>query len=144
MALEQGKDVYAMPGRMTDAWSRGCNKLIKQGAGIILSPREFVEEIYPFLLEKYEKQMKKEKYSLEIKKRAEDRNSSRGEKKQEFTEDEKILLEILDLVPKPIEEIYYQAKVKRESLTLQEVMEILLQLRIKKIVDEEGQYYFRV
>ena len=144
MALEQGKDVYAMPGRMTDAWSRGCNKLIKQGAGIVLSPREFVEEIYPFLLEKYEKQMKKEKYSLGIEKRAENRNSFRVEKKQEFTEDEKIVLEILDLVPKPIEEIYYQVKVKRESLTLQEVMEILLQLRIKKIVDEEGQYYFRV
>ena len=54
MALEQGKEVYALPGRITDTVSRGCNKLIKQGAGILLSPREFVEEICPMLKLKYQ------------------------------------------------------------------------------------------
>ena len=34
-ALEQGKDIYAVPGRMYDALSEGCNNLIRQGAGII-------------------------------------------------------------------------------------------------------------
>ena len=36
-ALEQGKDIYAVPGRMYDALSEGCNNLIRQGAGIILT-----------------------------------------------------------------------------------------------------------
>ncbi|MCR5594291.1 MAG: DNA-processing protein DprA [Lachnospiraceae bacterium] len=45
MALEQGKDVYALPGRVTDALSHGCNRLIKQGAGIILSPEEFITDM---------------------------------------------------------------------------------------------------
>lgn len=38
LALEQGKEVYALPGRVTDALSAGCNRLIGQGAGIALSP----------------------------------------------------------------------------------------------------------
>lgn len=39
-ALEQGKDVYVYPGRVTDSLSRGCNRLIAQGAGILQSPEE--------------------------------------------------------------------------------------------------------
>lgn len=45
MALEQGKDVYVVPGRITDRLSDGCNHLIRQGAGVIVSPEEFFEEI---------------------------------------------------------------------------------------------------
>ncbi len=45
MALEQGKEVYVVPGRVTDRLSDGCNSLIKQGAGILLSPQDFLEEI---------------------------------------------------------------------------------------------------
>lgn len=36
-ALEQGKDIYALPGRITDPMSEGTNALIYQGAGIIRS-----------------------------------------------------------------------------------------------------------
>ena len=50
-ALEQGKDIYAVPGRITDPLSAGCNRLIRQGAGILLSPEELVGEL-PFLSEK--------------------------------------------------------------------------------------------
>ena len=44
MALEQGREVYAMPGRLVDGLSSGCNRLIKQGAGLVLSIEEFIEE----------------------------------------------------------------------------------------------------
>lgn len=43
-AMEQGKDVYALPGRVSDTLSSGCNRLIKQGAGIICSVADFLEE----------------------------------------------------------------------------------------------------
>lgn len=46
MALEQGKDVYMVPGRVTDQLSKGCNRLIKAGAGILVSPKDFVEEVW--------------------------------------------------------------------------------------------------
>lgn len=45
-ALEQGKDVYALPGRVTDALSYGCNHLIDQGAGVILSVENLLEQLH--------------------------------------------------------------------------------------------------
>lgn len=45
MALEQGREVYAVPGRVTDALSAGCNKLIRQGAGLVAAPEEFLEDL---------------------------------------------------------------------------------------------------
>ena len=45
MALEQGREVFVVPGRVTDGLSEGCNRLIKQGAGILLSPEELLEEL---------------------------------------------------------------------------------------------------
>lgn len=47
MALEQGRDVYALPGRTTDPLSKGCNMLIRQGAGIVISPQELLKELKP-------------------------------------------------------------------------------------------------
>lgn len=44
-ALEQGKMVYAIPGAVTDALSRGCHKLIYDGAGIAYSPEIMLEEL---------------------------------------------------------------------------------------------------
>ncbi len=43
-ALEQGREVYVIPGRITDALSLGCLEMIKQGAGIITNIDEFAEE----------------------------------------------------------------------------------------------------
>lgn len=47
MALEQGREVYALPGRTTDPLSRGCNRLIMQGAGLVISPQELLRELKP-------------------------------------------------------------------------------------------------
>ena len=44
-ALEQGRDVYAVPGRISDSVSAGCNRLIAQGAGIITDMETFMEEL---------------------------------------------------------------------------------------------------
>ena len=39
-ALEQGKEVMALPGRISDPLSQGCNRLIREGAGILTSPED--------------------------------------------------------------------------------------------------------
>lgn len=45
MALEQGKDVYALPGPVTSPLSQGCHRLIQQGAGILISPEDLLDEM---------------------------------------------------------------------------------------------------
>lgn len=44
-ALEQGRDVYALPGPADSPLSEGCHQLIRQGAGILLSPQDLLEEL---------------------------------------------------------------------------------------------------
>lgn len=44
-ALEQGRTVYAVPGRLGDRLSDGCNYLIAQGAGILWSFEAVMEEL---------------------------------------------------------------------------------------------------
>lgn len=46
-ALEQGKDVYVVPGPITSAMSAGCNALLAQGASPIVNVEQFVERIIP-------------------------------------------------------------------------------------------------
>lgn len=43
MALEQGREVYALPGRVSDSLSEGCNRLIRQGAGVATCPEDILE-----------------------------------------------------------------------------------------------------
>jgi DNA processing protein len=42
-ALEQGKDVFVIPGRIGDELSVGCNRLIVQGALPVLSPDDILD-----------------------------------------------------------------------------------------------------
>ena len=42
-ALEQGKDIFAVPGRGCDVLSGGCNNLIRQGAFLADSPQDILD-----------------------------------------------------------------------------------------------------
>lgn len=44
LALEQGREIFAFPGRVGDVLSEGCNRLIAQGAGIISDISDFLVE----------------------------------------------------------------------------------------------------
>lgn len=45
MALEQGREVYAVPGRCTDGLSRGCNQLLRQGAAAACSAEDLINDM---------------------------------------------------------------------------------------------------
>ncbi len=50
-ALEQGKDVFVVPGNITSPMSAGCNHLLKQGAIPVTSVEDILEVIAPDQLE---------------------------------------------------------------------------------------------
>ena len=57
-ALNQGKDVYAVPGNITNPYSKGCNNLIKQGAIPYTEPDDILRVLFP---ENYQKSRKPSK-----------------------------------------------------------------------------------
>jgi DNA processing protein len=46
-ALEQGKEVFAVPGNITSPYSQGCNKLIQQGALPYTEPDDILRLLFP-------------------------------------------------------------------------------------------------
>lgn len=47
LAGDDGRDVFALPGSLGNPLARGCHRLIRQGAGLISSPEELLEEVGP-------------------------------------------------------------------------------------------------
>lgn len=61
-ALEQGRDVMAVPGRVGDRLSGGTNRLIKNGAGIVTSANDIISELKYFVFNKADEKNTEEKY----------------------------------------------------------------------------------
>ncbi|QOV19828.1 DNA-protecting protein DprA [Blautia liquoris] len=65
-ALDQGKTVFALPGRVSDALSKGCNYLLYQGAQVAYEPGCILEELGIFAgkTDKKEKNFSKEEQEV--------------------------------------------------------------------------------
>lgn len=120
MALEQGKDVYALPGPITSALSQGCNQLIQQGAGVLLSPEMLLEEMgigeYEFSV-KSDGKIKEKKKTLERK--------------------EIMVYSSLGLYAKNVSTV-----IEETGLPAQEVMRILTALEIQGYIKEISKNYY--
>ncbi len=113
-ALEQGKEVYAVPGQLDSKLSQGCHHLIHQGAGIYVSTEEFLQDM-SLTFESGEAVL--EEGNLEKR--------------------EKLVYSSITLLPKSSMEIQAET-----GLDLRELLEILLQLELKKKILElsKGNY----
>ena len=113
LALEQGRDIYALPGPVNSSLSNGCNRLIRQGAGILLSPEELLEE-----------------WGLMGKREGcEGEEEDKNEKMLET--DEKLVYACLGLFPKGIERIAAETRLEARA-----VMELLVSLQLQGYVRE--------
>ncbi len=108
MALEQGREVYVVPGRVTDRLSDGCNRLIKQGAGVLLAPEEFVEEIWTIYDRKYNRKNNgkcSEREKTEDNKNRVSRRWDTESVRRNLPPELEAIWEALDFTPRSTEEI---------------------------------------
>lgn len=115
-ALEQGKDIYAVPGRILDPLSAGCNALIRQGAGIIFDVSDFLNEL-GIGGGKEAVQLKLQKLLLE--------------------KDESMVYSCLSLRPKSTEEL-----LKETKLSMPQMADALAGLVLKELITETFQNYY--
>lgn len=116
LALEQGRDVFAVPGRVTDPLSSGCNFLIQQGAHMAISPNDILE----YLGMKCQKELiihEKDVNGLAKK--------------------EKMLYHCLDFRPRHLDEI-----LKKSGLSVGECMGILMELEFGGYVSRTANQYY--
>ena len=116
-ALEQGREVFALPGRITDCISLGCNKLIADGAGIISSPTDILE-------------------ALEMHK--DGQMQLYNEKNPNIlAKNDKKVYSCLDLKPKYIDDI-----IKESSLEISQVLSSLLLLELEGFIVQVSLNYY--
>ncbi|HEX5443532.1 MAG TPA: DNA-processing protein DprA [Pirellulales bacterium] len=48
-AMEQGREVFAVPGRVDSRMSHGCHQLLRDGAKLVESPEDVLEELGPLV-----------------------------------------------------------------------------------------------
>ncbi len=124
--LEQGKEIYAVPGRIGDELSIGCNHLIQQGAKLVLSVDDIIEDLEEF----YPKQVK-----IPM-------NFKKNQPKKIFNNnlletEEKIVYASLSLVPKHIETICCETK-----MSVSQLYPILISLQFQGIIRETQRNYY--
>ncbi|MBQ8315941.1 MAG: DNA-protecting protein DprA, partial [Lachnospiraceae bacterium] len=102
--LEYGKNIYAVPGRIDDVLSEGCNYLIKDGAKITVSAADIIEDI---------------KTVSASKKRGNNVQKCRNYEflKNILATNEKMVYASLRLMPKHIEEIQEETGLSPEDLS---------------------------
>ena len=110
-AAEQGRDIFAVPGRLEDSLSEGCNELIFQGAGIAISPERMLEIMG---------------------KNCEKSDNSKLFMQNVLARQENMVYSCLSLQPKTLEELCAAAKLPISSVT-ESVMLLQLQGLAKEI-----------
>ncbi|MEG1847795.1 MAG: DNA-processing protein DprA [Lachnospiraceae bacterium] len=138
MALEQGKEVYALPGRTTDALSFGCNHLIQQGAGIALSVSDFITEL------------REHSHILDTVLPAAAVKLKYGEQTEENRQDvilnnmQKKILQQMDEYPQSVETIYRKILEHdpSEQFGMPLVLQELVSLQMREIVAQKGAFYY--
>lgn len=118
MALEQGKEVYVVPGRCTDSLSRGCNKLLRQGAVAAIEPEDILEDM---------------NWNCQI--------HAKKEKEPVLSEIGQNVYEVLDILPHTQDEILDKLYKNNKKYTIAQLCQGLIELELAGIVQRTyGQY----
>ncbi len=128
-ALEQGREVFAVPGKIDNPTAFGVNNLIKQGAKLISSVEDIIEELAPRLKNLMQDEKKQDK--------SENRrgvNDQGAEKDMSLTprnlnqEEARVFAHLND------EAIHVDEVTSQSGLSVSQAMSVLLKLELKHLV----------
>jgi DNA processing protein len=112
-ALEQGREVFAVPGNVGTESSRGTHRLIKEGAKLVESSEDILEEILPQWTGERETTPKVET------------------PRPDLTEEEKVLYELLGETP-----LHIDVMIRESRLDPGKVSSLLLNLELKGMISQ--------
>lgn len=141
MALEQGREVYVIPGRITDPLSVGCNRLMKQGAGVVSDFAELIHEVQELHARQWQTKRVNVKASKDYVNPQIKNDKEQQPLKSELSPIQQEVCRILYLEGKSVQKIYTELceKVQVDISTFSN--ELFELERMKKICQKEGYYY---
>jgi DNA processing protein len=130
MALEQGKEIFAVPGRITDRLSDGCNDLIRQGAGIALAPEDIISCFTGSIQE-----------SGICEHTDSSRSSESNVRYQSLSPLEKSVLDAMDIYPISASEIAEKLEKDNIKEPVSVILQTLTMMQISGLIENQGSYY---
>ena len=127
LAGEQGREVFAVPGFVKAEQSRGPNSLIKDGARLVESAKDILEELLPQLDPAFRARLAEGAGTV-------------AQPKVPFSLDETLVYDALSVLPQPVDEV-----IRRSGLPAAQVAAILLSLELKNCIRQlPGNEYVRL
>ncbi len=123
-ALEQGKEIYAVPGRIYEKLTEGTNRLIQEGAYLVREPADILQGF----MGKFE--------TFSPKSEGAEKNFEKN-KKLLLASREKIVYACLSLRPKHIEELQEET-----GISLPELTGLLFDMEMKHYIKQPLKNYF--
>ena len=126
-ALNQNREVFAIPGSIFNSESQGCHKLIKNGAKLVENIDDILEEISQYY---------KNDISCDFQNESPADNFRQKEKidilVKTLNEKQKIVFDCLGCLPKSIEKIVFETK-----FNVKDVLQIISELELKELIKEK-------
>ena len=127
LAGEQGREVFAVPGFVKAENSRGPNSLIKDGARLVESARDVLEELRPQL-------------DAAFRGRLDERVEAHEESHVQLGTEETLVYDALHAVPQSVDEV-----IRHTGLAASHVTPVLLSLELKNCIRQlPGNEYVRL
>ena len=138
--LEQGKEIYAIPGRIGDRNSQGCLNLIKQGARLVTHPDEILSDLtafYPSLARysAYSSQISLELSNDDDKSDELSKNSEND--KLGLADEEKVVYDLCRLDAK-----HFDLLLEESGLSVGKLSEVLYSLQNRGVVRQSIPNYY--
>ncbi|MCI0508083.1 MAG: DNA-processing protein DprA [Gammaproteobacteria bacterium] len=132
-AMEQGREVFAIPGSIHNPLARGCHHLIRQGAKLVETGDDVLQELAPLIAK-----MRRGQRSTTLANPHQDNGSPSSRIRKTGAQQNK-LLESMDFEPVSIDIL-----VQRSRLTPETISSMLVELELNGLIRSSGGLYSRL